>query len=190
MEVVSNAFRSIGFILFWVVLLNSCGKKESNGISSSPQRENISPVSPRHVLIGGIAFYQSYDEVTKRIRKLTCSTNYLGDKICYWKSSRADRNHGFENIDQIIFTFVRDTLHEMKVDYLTMFDVEFANVITTFKQTFGQPTVSGSSDSTQMEWHSDSLSILLVPNKRLHWTKSGYTFTPVIDYQERILRKQ
>ena len=186
----NNVFRYIRFILCCIVVLNSCGKKESAEISSSSRRENISTISPHQVQIGGIAFYQSYDEVTKRVRKLTCSTNYLGDKICYWKSSKGDRSHGFENIDQIIFTFVRDTLHEMKIDCLTMFDVEFANFITTFEQTFGQPTVAVSSDSTQMEWHSDSLSIILVPNKRLHWTKSVYTFTPVIDYQERVLRKQ
>ncbi|HMD14643.1 MAG TPA: hypothetical protein VKI62_08465 [Bacteroidota bacterium] len=186
----NNLVRYTCFVLFCIVALNSCGKKESRETTSSSLLEETPMVSPHKVHIGELAFYQSYDEVTKRVRKLTCSTNYLGDKVCYWRASKGDRSRRFENTDQIIFTFVRDTLHEMKMEYLTMFDVEFTNFLSIFKQTFGSPTVAGSSDSLQMEWHSDSLSIILVPNKRLHWTKSVYTFTPVIDYQERILRKQ
>ena len=151
----------------------SCGEKNSSSIPLSARQQSIASLSPHRVQIGGISFYQSYDEVKKRVRNLSCSTNYLGDTICYWKTTNGDSNRGFENIDQIIFTFVRDTLHEMKIDFLPMFDVEFSNFQAGIKQVFGSPTNIGSSDSSQIEWHSDSLNIILVPNKRLHWTKFG-----------------
>ena len=173
------------------LFLASCG-----GDETPPPHKSAVPfptvlyASPRRIDIGGIRFYQSYREVISRVRPLTCSENYLGDRICYWRPDSYQKKHGFKGIDGIVFTFTRDTLHAMKVTYNEMLDIDYGFFNGKLKDMIGAPVTNASSDSSSIMWQSDSLVISMVPNRKQHWTKTVYVYTPVVEFRERILRKQ
>jgi len=185
-----RGLASAGSVLFSMLLLVSCGDDEPPPRKPTAAPAAIPYASPHRIDINGIRFYQSRSEVVRRAGRLSCSENYLGDRVCYWRPDAYQKKHGFGGIDGIVFTFTRDTLHAMKITYDELLDVDYTFFDAKMRRMIGAPVTSAASDSSALMWQSDSLVINLSPNRKQHWTKTVYTYTPVAEFRERMLRKQ
>ena len=145
-------------------------------------RRNLSP----HIVdISGITFYQSSQELKEKLHGMRCEEKDHETQICTWKAMKEDRESGFSGIDKIQFTFYRDTLQSIKLQYLELFDVEYVNFERGVREKYAYAIAGKLLDTTGTEWQYDSLKVILTPNKKQHWTGSFFAFTPVLELQER-----
>ncbi len=138
-------------------------------------------LEPASVNVGGVRLRDTRSDVEQRLGQLHCRHDDLRSE-CTWSPTKAYRERGFERINQLSFTFVRETLRRLTVHYSDMIDAEFDAFESDMKKNFGPPSFGP--DSSRL-WQSDSLSILLTPNRRSHWTRTVTVCAPVIDYRDR-----
>ena len=171
-----------------LLLYEGCGK-EAPKVSEVINAARRS-VSPHTVDLAGIRFYQTREEVSNRIPLLRCQAKDNDIDICVWKTNEEDRGRGFKGIDQIKLTFYQNSLQTIEVQYVQMFDAEYEEFDRSVREKYGYAIAGVLIDSAGNNWEYDSLRVILVPHKKLHWTGSMYVFTPTLDFQERALYRR
>ncbi|MBI1806344.1 MAG: hypothetical protein HYR76_04755 [Ignavibacteria bacterium] len=137
--------------------------------------------SPRDINVGGIHLYQLRDNIKKQFPSMDCAKENNEKEYCTIRISRANRHGRFQDIDRLYFSFVHDTLRSIKLRYAQIFDIEYLNLVADLEKTYGSAT-SITPDSSHYLWDSDSLNIILEPNRKPHWTGSLMTFTPLVEF--------
>jgi hypothetical protein len=172
-----------------------CATQYGCGEPPRGQTAAVRPASPSLTLtpsqlhIGDLAFYQLRSEVIARHPRASCRRNDMGEQVCAWAPTLTERKHGYEGITLVTVKFVDDHLHEIGVAYGEMFDVEFTPFAEKVMSRWGKGIRASVADSSVAQWANDSLSITLLPKRKMHWTRTAYTYTPLITYRERMLRR-
>lgn len=166
-----------------VLLVTSCSKR-------SPKLEPRTSVSPSSIDLAGITFYLTHEQLSNKLNMLRCSSSDPIVKKCRWNTTREDREGIFKGIDEIQFTLYRDTIQTIAVYYSQMLDVEYSNFDKAVQEKYAIFIGDLPLDTMNAEWAYDSLIVRFIPNRRKHWTGSMYTYTPVLEFQERVLYKR
>ena len=175
--------------IYWLVLLvciSSCKKTPPEEHGSPPDAE-WRTVSPHEVNLSGIRLYSTVGEINKLLPSLNCRNQADNIDVCNWKPTQAEQESTYLGISQVKFTFFRDTLHTIRVYYTQILDVEFTNFEKAVRAKYGYASGGKSVDTTGYEWRYDSLLITFTPNRKQHWTGTMFTYSPVLEFQERFL---
>lgn len=168
------------------VLITSC-KHSPPEERASPSDEGWRTVSPREINLSGMALYATVEGIKRLLPSLHCLSQADDIDVCSWKPTPAEQESTFHGISQVKLTFFRDTLHTIQVYYSQILDVEFRNFEKAVRAKYGYMSGGKPVDTTGYEWRYDSLLITFTPNKKQHWTGTMYTYSPVLEFQERFL---
>jgi len=170
-------------------VLAGCGGESPQERPAATTRPSLPSmtVTPSEVRIGDLTLYQTRREVLARHPRMVCRRNDMGDQVCAWNITPAERKRGYEGISAVTLSFVDDRLHEIVVAYGEMFDVEYSPFASKLIAQWGGGAAS--SDTVIARWSNDSLAITLQPKRKMHWTRTAYAYTPTITYRERMLRR-
>ncbi len=161
----------------------SCKRK----VQKSETRTSLSPSS---VNFAGITFYLTHEQLSSKLNMLRCSSSDPIVKKCVWRTNQNDREGVFRGIDEIQFTLYRDTVQTITLYYSQMLDIEYKNFNQAVQEKYSNHVGDFSLDTVNTEWTYDSLIVRFMPNRKKHWTNSMYTYTPVLEFQERMLYKR
>ena len=174
----------------WLLLLvcvslsvTSCRKKSLN-------LEPRIPLSPRSIDLAGVTFYLTHEQLSGKLNMLRCSSSDPVVKKCRWNTTRGDREGIFKGIEEIEFTLYRDSVQTIAVYYSQLLDAEYDNFDKAVQQKYATLIGNLPPDTANIEWPYDSLIVKFMPNRRKHWTGSMHTYTPVLEFQERMLYKR
>ncbi|HTK83398.1 MAG TPA: hypothetical protein VL633_14025 [Bacteroidota bacterium] len=172
-------FPLLGIALF----ATSCRKGEAK---TDPGHS----LSPNSINLAGLTFYQTHSQLSSQLNMLRCSSTDPIIKKCRWSTTRRDREGAFKGIEEIQFTLYRDSVQSISITYTPMLDVEFKKFDQAIQQKYATVAPDphpDTPDTITTEWVYDSLIVKLMPNKKRHWTGRMYTYTPVLEFQERML---
>ncbi len=173
-----------GVFVLTVLCLNCSRQHPQTSDLINAVRRTVSPVA---INIGGIKLDQSNGDVRSIFPLMQCESKGNSIDICRWRTTAEDRKGPFKGIYQLILTFYHDTLQTIEVHYAEMFDAEYVDFDRNVREKYGYAIAGKIIDSTGTEWQYDSLKVLLIPNKKRHWTGSAFVFTPVLSFQERMI---
>ena len=121
---------------------------------------------------------------------LRCSSSDPVVKRCRWTTTKHDREGVFKGIEEIQFTLYRDSVQTITILYNQMLDIEYKKFNQAVHQKYANLVGDLPVDTLNAEWLYDSLLVKFTPNRRKHWTATMYTYTPVLEFQERMLYKR
>ena len=156
----------------------------------APKPEPHASLSPSSINLAGLTFYLTHGELESKLNMLRCSSSDPIVKKCRWSTTKRDRDGVFKGIDEIQFTLYRDSVQTITVYYTQMLDADYKNFDEAVHQKYASLTGDFTLDTVSAEWSYDSLLVKFMPNKKRHWTATMYTYTPVLEFQERMLYKR
>lgn len=168
-------------------LFTSCEKQQPEQKELSRSNRIAKSISPQIVDIVGIKFFQTSKDLKTRFPYLRCEKKSDELQRCSLQTTAEEREGDFHGIDQLQLTFYQDTLHNIKIQYSQMFELEYNDFEAGVRGKYAYRYENNSIDSSGNLWQYDSLSVTVVPNRKQHWTASVFLYTPVIEFQERTI---
>ncbi|MDI6767222.1 MAG: hypothetical protein QME52_10410 [Bacteroidota bacterium] len=96
--------------------------------------------------------------------------------------SEINKKGTWHNIDTVRLFFNDDILNGFLIQYHSMLDVEYKNLV---KEIRGQYGTGG--DTSRSVWQYDSLRITIQPNPRPHWTGKITIYEPTLEFVEYLI---
>ena len=171
-----------------IAFCTSCKRHSPGDVPKPPPAKR--EISPRSIDLAGVKFYQTANETKARFPTARWEKKDNEIEVCSWRPTVEERDTLFNGIARLNFTFYRDTLQTIKVEYFQMLDVEYANFGKAVRQKYAYASADRISDNTATDWQYDSVGITLTPNRKQHWTGSLSTYTPVLEFQERYVYRR
>ena len=174
----------------WLFTLSLCLFLALNSCRQAPETELRPPLSPGSINLAGLTFYLTHNQLSGMLNMLRCSSSDPIVKRCRWSPSRKDREGLFKGIDEIQFTLYRDSVQTITIYYTQMLDIEYKKFDEAIHQKYAVSKGNLPLDTANVEWSYDSLIVRFTPNKKRHWTTTMFTYTPVLEFQERMLYRR